>query len=296
MAGAVFGLPLLAGLSGCETATDEQITAAGEVDELLAAAGGPYPAPRNARFTYGRPETPKRAAAEYTNFYEFSASKRNWRFVDSFNAFPWTLTVDGLCSKPRTFDLGDILKQFKFEERSYRHRCVEAWAMCIPWTGFRLKDLLTAVEPQAAARFVRFETFNRPKEAPGIRQMSTLPWPYTEGLTIGEATNELALLVTGIYGVPLPKQHGAPIRLVVPWKYGFKSIKSIARITLTDEQPATFWNTLVPNEYDFSANVNPDVPHPRWSQRRERMLGSNEYYPTVKYNGYGDFVAKLYES
>jgi sulfoxide reductase catalytic subunit YedY len=165
--------------------------------------------------------------------------------------------------------------------------------MCIPWTGFPLRDLLKVVEPKPTAKFVEFATFNRPDEAPMMNR-SSYPWPYTEGLTIAEATNELAFVVTGVYGEPLPKQHGAPIRIVVPWKYGFKSIKSVDRITLVDAQPATFWNTIAPSEYDFQANVNPAVPHPRWSQKTEWMLGTNERFPTQIYNGYGEYVASIY--
>ena len=192
-----------------------------------------------------------------------------------------------------TFDLDDLHGKFEFEERAYRHRCVETWAMCVPWTGFPLHALLKMVEPEPAAKFVQFETFNRPTEAPNMADTS-FPWPYTEGMTIAEAMNELAFVATGIYAEPLPKQHGAPVRLVLPWKYGFKSIKSIVRITLTGKRPETFWNTLIPREYGFEANVDPDVPHPRWSQSTEKMLGTGKSFPTLKYNGYGDHVAKLY--
>ena len=189
-----------------------------------------YPAPRNGKFDYGRRETVERLSAEYTNFYEFSKSKDSWKHVGKFKPEPWTVEVGGLCAKPRTFDLDDLYKTQQLEERHYRHRCVETWSMCVPWTGFCLRDLLTLVEPDAGAKFVAFETFNRPREAPHMGR-SHFPWPYTEGLSIAEATNELALLAVGIYGHPLPRQNGAPVRLVLPWKYGFKSIKSIVRIT-----------------------------------------------------------------
>jgi sulfoxide reductase catalytic subunit YedY len=202
--------------------------------------------------------------------------------------------VDGLCAKPTKFDLDDLYRRMPLEERQYRHRCVETWSMCVPWTGFPLRELLKAVEPKPEARFVAFETFDRPEVAPHRASSVGYPWPYTEGLTMAEATNELVLLATGMYGHPLLKQNGAPIRLVVPWKYGYKSIKSIVRIRLTDTQPATFWNTIQPAEYDFQANVNPDVPHPRWSQRSERMLGTGAMFDTVLYNGYGEFVGDLY--
>jgi len=273
-----------------------------DVAKLKAAANVPapkdsqqiYPAKRNAAFEYGRAETSQQAAAIYTNFYEFAPlSKQSYLYVDRFTPTPWEVKVDGLCAKPMTFDLDDLYSKFQFEERAYRHRCVEAWAMCIPWTGFRLSDLLTMVEPEPEARFVQFETFNRPTEAEGMAD-SSFPWPYTEGLTLAEAMNELAFVATGIYGEPLPKQHGAPVRIVLPWKYGYKSIKSIVRITLTARQPGTFWNIAAPREYGFEANVEPEVPHPRWSQAEEWMLGTRERFPTKKFNGYGDYVAKLY--
>jgi sulfoxide reductase catalytic subunit YedY len=199
--------------------------------------------------------------------------------------------------------MDDVYKRFSLEERDYRHRCVETWAMCVPWTGFPLADLLKLVEPKKSAKYVAFETFERPKEAPYQAQSSQYPWPYQEGLTIGEAMNELTLLATGLYGEPMPKQNGAPIRLVVPWKYGFKGTKSIVKIRLTDKKPPTFWTTVNAAEYAFEANVEPDVPHPRWSQKTEWMLGSKlspfdegDRYDSVIYNGYGDYVAKLYKS
>lgn len=291
-AGIALGGPAIAQFAGCSRATDEEIVAAGKVEEAAALAEF-YPAARNAAFEYGRAETSQRAAAEYTNFYEFGYSKAVYQHVAKFKPAPWTLTVDGLCAKPRAFDVEDLHRLFGLEERAYRHRCVETWAMCVPWTGFPLAKLLAIVEPQPDARYVAFETFLRPEEAPNQDDASH-PWPYTEGLTIEEARNELALLATGIFGAPLPKQHGAPIRLVVPWKYGFKSCKSIVRITLTAGQPKTFWNTMAPNEYDFPAIVDPAVPHPRWSQATEWMLGTREEYDTVKYNGYGDLVGALY--
>jgi sulfoxide reductase catalytic subunit YedY len=248
----------------------------------------------NARFQdLDRSLTNEIDAARYCNFYEFTSTKQVWRQVSPFQPVPWTLEVSGLVARPRTFDLDDLLHAFPLEERNYRHRCVETWAMAIPWTGFPLAALVRQVEPLANARFLRFVTFQRPGEA--SRQGSSEPWPYTEGLTLAEATNELTFLATGMYGHPLLKQHGAPVRLVVPWKYGFKSAKSLVRIEFTDRQPATFWNTLVPHEYDFQANVNPQVPHPRWSQAREKMLGTGEVRATQIYNGYGEWVAKLYE-
>lgn len=287
------GLALGAGLTGCSRPTDSEIAAAGQPQPLPDEFSALYPAARNETFTYGRPETSRREAAEYANFYEFAGSKDVYRYVARFNPTPWSFQVDGLCAKPRTFDLDDVYRTFTLEERAYRHRCVETWAMCVPWTGFPLRTLLEQVQPAPKAKYVRFETFLRPDEA-AHQSNSDYPWPYTEGLTIDEARNELAFLATGIFGEPLPKQHGAPIRLVVPWKYGYKGIKSLVRITLTDQPPATFWNTLAPHEYDFPANVDPDAPHPRWSQATEWMLGTYERYETQKYNGYGVYVAALY--
>jgi sulfoxide reductase catalytic subunit YedY len=254
-----------------------------------------FPARRNAQFADAdRPVTSEVAAARYCNFYEFSGGKQVWRHVGAFTPSPWTLEVTGLVARPRTFDLDDLLRTFPLEERIYRHRCVEAWAMVVPWTGFALAELLRRVEPLPAARYVRFVTFDRPEQASRMHDRS-MPWPYTEGLTLAEATNELAFVAVGMYGHPLLKQHGAPVRLVVPWKYGFKSAKSLVRVELTDRRPATFWNTLVPHEYDFTANVNPQVPHPRWSQASERMLGTGEVRSTLLYNGYAEWVGRLYQ-
>jgi sulfoxide reductase catalytic subunit YedY len=253
-----------------------------------------YPARVNPRFRdAGRALTDELEAARCTNFYEFSWTKSVWAHVKSFQPLPWTVEVAGLVARPRTYDLDDLLSTFPLEERIYRHRCVEAWAMVVPWTGFPLAALLRKAGPLPGAKYVRFVSFHRPDEASGQRNRSQ-PWPYNEGLTLAEATNELTFVATGMSGHPLLKQHGAPLRLVVPWKYGFKSSKSIVRIELTREQPATFWNTVSPHEYDFQANVNPDVPHPRWSQRSEQMLGTGERFPTRLYNGYGEWVGRLY--
>ena len=292
--GLAAGAGLAGTLAGCTRADEDEVAKAGAVEPLPKEIGSVYPAKRNLSFEYGRPETAKRDAAEYCNFYEFCGGKNVWEFVQDFKPSPWSFEIDGLCAQPRTFDMDDVYKSFTFEERAYRHRCVEAWAMCIPWTGFRLSELLKLVEPKPAAKYVAFETFNRPDEAQFMARRPADPWPYTEGLTIDEAMNELAFIATGIYGEQLPKQHGAPIRLIVPWKYGFKCIKSFVKIMLTDKQPSTYWNTLMPHEYDFQANVNPEIAHPRWSQRSERMLGTQKRYETVKYNGYGDYVGDLY--
>jgi sulfoxide reductase catalytic subunit YedY len=275
-------------------------------EEVLARGHVPTPTERfypariiDPRFrAVDRPITQEEEAARWCNFYEFTADKDVHRYVGSFQAVPWTLEVRGMIARPRTFDLDDLLRTFagSFQERVYRHRCVEAWAMVVPWTGFPLAELVNHVQPQPRARFLRFVTFDRPEQAPEQRNRLHNPWPYTEGLTLAEATNELAFIATGMYSHPLLKQNGAPVRLVVPWKYGFKSAKSLVRIEFTDIQPATFWNTLAPQEYDFSANVNPDVPHPRWSQRSERMLGTDERHPTRLFNGYGDWVGHLYQA
>ncbi|HKI33090.1 MAG TPA: protein-methionine-sulfoxide reductase catalytic subunit MsrP [Gemmataceae bacterium] len=255
-----------------------------------------YPAARSDRFAeVDRPLTKEVEAARYTNFYEFAGTKNVWNYIDAFQPVPWAVEVTGLVAKPRTYDIDDLVRAFPLEERVYRHRCVETWAMAVPWTGFPLSALLRSAEPLPAARFVRFVSFDNPRQARRQSDRSQ-PWPYTEGLTLDEATNELAFIATGMYGHPLLKQHGAPVRLVVPWKYGFKSAKSIVRVELTDRQPATFWNTISPHEYDFSANVNPDVPHPRWPQHTETMLGTEEPRPTQLYNGYGEWVAKLYKT
>lgn len=257
-----------------------------------------YPAPANVMFgreRIGRPLTDEAVAARYNNFYELSPRKeRVWRLAERLETRPWTLEVDGLVAKPRVFDVDGLLRRMPLEERIYSLRCVEAWSMVVPWTGFPLRELLQVVEPLDGARYLRFETLMRPRQMPGIGRQRHYPWPYGEGLHILEARNELALLASGIYGHPLPKQHGAPLRLVVPWKYGFKSIKSIVRITFTAEQPATFWSRAVPREYGFWANVNPDVPHARWSQATERPIPDGDPIPTQIFNGYGEQVAHLY--
>ena len=254
-----------------------------------------YPAKRNPKFTLELPVTDEKAVATYNNFYEFEDSKDIYPLVEKFKTNPWRIEVGGLVEKPRTYDVEEILRKIPLEERVYRFRCVEAWSFVAPWTGIPLNAFIKMVKPLSAAKFVRFTTFMRPEEAPGQRPsfFSRLPWPYTEGLTMAEATNELAMLVTGMYGHPTYKQNGAPIRLIVPWKYGFKSIKSVVKVEFIDNQPATFWNTLAAHEYDFWSNVNPKVPHPRWSQATERVIPTNERKPTLLYNGYADFVAHL---
>ncbi len=252
-------------------------------------------AENNANFTVERQMTDEVIAATYNNYYEFTTSKSTvWKKVEKFKTRPWEIEISGLVEKPMTVDVDELIKQMPLEERIYRFRCVEAWAMVVPWIGFPMKALLEKVQPKAEAQYVRMLTFLDADMAPQQRD-PYLPWPYFEGLTLAEAMNDLTLLTVGIYGHILPPQHGAPIRLIVPWKYGFKSIKSIVSIELTDQQPRTFWNTLAPREYGFEANVNPNVPHPRWSQASERMIGTGKRLPTLIYNGYGDAVAHLYE-
>ena len=252
-------------------------------------------APRNERYTVERAITPEADSTTYNNFYEFGTDKSIYRAAQRLVTSPWTISIEGLVATPRKLDLDDLLKQVSLEERVYRHRCVEGWAMTVPWTGFPLSALVKLAEPTSAAQFIAFETLDDPKTMPGVRG-SAFDWPYVEGCTMPEATNDLAFLVTGMYGKSLPKQDGAPIRLVLPWKYGFKSAKSIVKVTFTDKQPATFWQALQPSEYGFWANVNPAVPHPRWSQATERLIGTDERVPTKLYNGYGEFVGPLYSS
>ena len=248
------------------------------------------------RRTRSLDETPTSldSVTHYNNFYEFGLGKEDpARSSGTLHTRPWSVTVDGLVAKPRTFDLDKLIGLVSLEERIYRHRCVEAWSMVIPWVGFPLAKLLALVEPQSSAKYVAFETLHDPRQMPGQRT-DVLEWPYVEGLRLDEATHPLALLAVGLYGHVLPNQNGAPMRLVVPWKYGFKSIKSITRIRLVDRMPPTSWNRSAPNEYGFYANVNPEVDHPRWSQAHERRIG--EFLPrrTLPYNGYGDEVAGLY--
>ncbi len=253
----------------------------------------------NPAFGLDRPLTSLEQAASVCNFYEFTESKSVWRHVRDFVTRPWSVSVGGLVDNPLELDVADIISGKAFgalEERLYRFRCVEAWAMAVPWIGVALRRLIEAARPKAGARHVRFTSFLRPAQAPNQRPGGPYErlWPYFEGLTLSEAVNETAFLAVGMHGRELPKQNGAPVRVVVPWKYGYKSIKSVTAIELMAERPATFWNTLAPHEYDFFSNVDPAAPHPRWSQATERMLGTGERRPTLPYNGYGDYVAHLY--
>ena len=259
-----------------------------------------YPAKVNPEFkALDRALTKESVAGSYNNFYEFSTGKTQVKALsEKLTTDPWTVVVKGEVRKEMTYDFDDLVRKMPLEERLYRLRCVEAWSIAVPWTGFPMKALLDEVQPLSSAKFVRMTTFMKPEEAPGQFKNTHWPWPYVEGLTIEEAANELAFLATGIYGHAMPNQHGAVIRLVVPWKYGFKSIKSIVAIEFVREQPKTFWNTLVPREYGFYANVNPNVSHPRWSQATEKFIttdaGSPERRPTLLFNGYDKYVADLY--
>ena len=250
--------------------------------------------PVNPKFAgAGRPLTAEDDSTTYNNFYEFGTDKSIYRAAQRLKTDPWSIKIDGMVAKEQTIALEDLLKQVPIEQRVYRHRCVETWAMTVPWDGFPLAALVKLAEPTADAKYVQFETLADPKMMPGLR-LSYFNWPYIEGVSMPEANSELAFLATGMYGKTMPKQDGAPIRLVLPWKYGFKSIKSIVRVTFTDKQPVNFWQQIQPQEYGFWANVNPDVAHPRWSQATEKLLTSGERVPTKIYNGYGEYVASLY--
>ena len=254
---------------------------------------GPYPATRNDAVGLDRPVTGEAFSADYNNFYEFGSSKSVAAAAQALKTQRWAIAVDGLVEKPFQIGFDDLLQKMPLEERLYRHRCVEAWAMAVPWTGFPMRALLDLARPLGSAKYVKMQSFHDKAAAPGQRQ-TWYPWPYTEGLTLAEAAHDLTFLVTGAYGKPLVNQFGAPLRLAVPWKYGFKSAKSLVRFSFVEERPKGFWEALQPSEYGFWANVNPAVPHPRWSQAHERMLGTDEMRPTVIYNGYGAFVVGLY--
>jgi methionine sulfoxide reductase catalytic subunit len=257
-----------------------------------------YPFPRNSEFNPKWRLTNEQVAASYNNFYEFTLQKDRVKdLVGPFAISPWQIEIKGLVEKPTTFDLAELIHTMPMEERVYRFRCVEAWAMIVPWTGFPLSKLIEKVKPKSEVKFLRFETANRPNQMPGMRspQTADYPWPYFEGLRMDEAMHPLTLVATGIYGKPLPKQHGAPARIIVPWKYGYKSIKSIVKIEFMEKQPKTFWETLGPDEYPFESNVDPAVPHPRWSQATERMIDTGDRVRTQPFNGYGNLVAKLYK-
>ena len=269
----------------------------------LAAAGLPLmglertPGKRNPEFGSGLTVTPEWVSTSYNNFYELDATSKEEpaKVAGKFQISPWKVEIKGLCAKPQTIDLDALKKDFPAEERVYRMRCVERWAIVVPWSGFPLSELIKRAEPKPEAKYVRFITVNRPEQLPGMRQALNYDWPYNEGLRMDEAMNPLTMVTTGMYGKPLPKQNGAPIRIVTPWKYGYKSPKSIVTIEFTDKQPKTLWNVANAREYGFYSNVNPNQPHPRWSQAIEELLPDGTRQKTLLYNGYTDYVAKMYK-
>ena len=263
---------------------------AAEVDP----SAGLYPAKRNDLYKLDRKITDEKLVTTYNNFYEFGSHKQIWQAAQKLKIRPWTVTIDGMVEKTMTVDIDTLLNAMQLEERLYRHRCVEAWSIAVPWTGFPMKALVDYAKPTSGAKYVVMKTFHDKDMAPGQRQV-WYPWPYVEGITIEEATNELTLIGTGAYGKPMAKQNGAPLRLIAPWKYGFKQIKSIVSFTFTDKRPKSFWEEIQAAEYGFWANVNPEVDHPRWSQATEKLLGTGERVPTLLYNGYAEQVAHLYK-
>lgn len=282
---------------------------AGVAGVALAGLGGPalaegdpsqglYPAQLNPSYKdAGRAVTDEKYNTNYNNFYEFGTSKDIAREAENLKIRPWEIAIDGEVEKPFVIGIDDLLKKMALEERVYRHRCVEAWSMVVPWSGFPMKALAALAKPTADAKYMRFETFNNPDMASGQQPglFGTMPWPYIESLTMAEAMHDLSFMVTGAYGKPVAKSMGAPIRIHLPWKYGFKSIKSIVKVSFVKERPIGMWEQLQASEYGFWANVNPDVPHPRWSQASEQVLGTGERVPTQIFNGYGEFVASLYQ-
>ena len=254
-----------------------------------------YPGKQNPLYSPRLKLTPEKWAVGYNNFYEFTTNKEGVRFLTGkFVTHPWKVSISGLCKKPFKIDAQQLISDMGVEQRVYRFRCVEAWSMVVPWNGFPLNKIIAKAEPTAKAKYVRFVTAFNPQQMPGIKFLPNYPWPYTEGMRLDEAMHDLTFVASGIYGKPLPKQNGAPLRLVVPWKYGFKSIKSIVKIEFVDKQPKTLWNALSPREYPFESNVEPDVPHPRWSQATERVLGTGLRIKSLKFNGYNE-VAKFYK-
>ncbi len=293
----------LAGAAGLIAAPTVFCTAAGseaESDLLTPPLARPEVFPPSRNGGYQLPEgirtqlTPRETAARHNNFYEFLPGRGGpvYRHTGDFVVDPWKVEVSGECNNPMTLDLDDLFG-FEHEERLYHVRCVERWAMNVPWSGFPLRKLIERADPRSSAKFVRFETADRPEQMPGLRQSNWYPWPYHEALRLDEAMNELAMVVTGVYGEPLLKQHGAPVRIIVPWKYGYKNPKSIVKIEFTSSQPKTFWQ-IQEHEYGFLSNVNPNIPHPRWSQARSYWLGDESWFSTPMFNGYEKYVAELY--
>lgn len=287
-------------LLACREEADARAQERGPLDNVPdAPTAGLYPAARpDPRFEPGPRHgavTEERVVATYNNFYEFGTDKEGvWRRVDRFRARPWEVEVTGLVDSPGRYELTELERAFPLERRIYRLRCVEAWSVVVPWIGVPLGRVLERAGPRPEARYVRFVSFLRPEEAPGQRTQDWYPWPYYEGLRLDEAVHELAFLATGMYDHPLQKQNGAPVRVVVPWKYGYKSIKSVERIELVRERPPIFWNDVAPDEYGFFSNVDPAVPHPRWSQATETVVATGRRVPTLPFNGYGEWVGGLY--
>jgi sulfoxide reductase catalytic subunit YedY len=277
--------------AGTSAPTSSPATIAPSVTSIPVPSATPLPGPHD---ELNDPANSFQDITNYNNYYEIAQIKQMVaEMAANFPSSPWKVEISGMVENPVTLDMQDILKKYPQEERIYRLRCVEAWSMVIPWTGFPLAKLLKDVGPTGSAKYVKFTTADLPDAMPGLTD-PFYPWPYTEGLRLDEPMHDLTLLVTGLYGKPLPNQDGAPIRLVSPWKYGFKGAKALVQIELTDQMPATFWNTIAPEEYGFYANVNPDVPHPRWSQATERRIGETSRRKTLLFNGYADQVAQLY--
>jgi len=280
----------------CSTPPNPDLLARGLAPAVGKKYADRFPAKRNAKYGIGdRKLTPEHDAGGLNNFYEFTTTKHEvWKKALGYPVDPWKVEVSGLVKKPKTLDLDALMKGFPLEERLYRFRCVERWSMQVPWTGYPLRTLLDSLDPLPSATHVRFVCVNDPEHLPGVKESPWYPWPYHEGLRLDEARNDLAFVVVGSYGHPLPMQHGAPLRLAIPWKYGYKGPKSIVKIELMKEQPHTFWNVLERKEYGFYSNVNPKKPHPRWSQEMETDIGTGGRRPTLPYNGYGDQVAGMY--
>lgn len=298
-AGGILATPAL--LAACAPDRKEAVARVQQADNVFTFDGIEkyFPSERNTKYTLDREMTAEYDATHYNNFYEFiDKSDRNiynaYKFVDKFDNRDWKIEVSGLAKNTGTFNLEDIIKKFGQEERTYRFRCVERWAMAVPWTGIPLAKLMKYFEPDSKAKYVRMVSFADKDQMPGVKQQTWYKWPYYEGLRMDEAYNEIAFLATGIFGKPLPKQNGAPVRLITPWKYGYKNIKSIVKIEFIDFEPETFWHQIAPTEYGFISNIDPKVPHPRWSQARERMIPDGDWRPTLQYNGYGEYVAKMY--
>ena len=283
----------LAGTGAAALSLSPELAAAQRASDLPDPSANLYPAKRNEKYTLDRPVTDEKINTNYNNFYEFGSTKQIARAAQALKLRPWQIKLDGMVEKEQVVDIDDLLRKIGIEERLYRMRCVEAWSMSVPWSGFPMAKLVELARPLSSAKYVRMETFLDTAMAPAQRQR-WLPWPYVEGLTMAEATNELTFMVTGAYG-KVVKSMGAPIRLAAPWKYGFKSVKSIVKFTFTDQRPKGYWEALQASEYGFWANVNPQVAHPRWSQATEEIIGTNERKPTLLFNGYGEFVADMYK-